>query len=240
MATWIVHLRLTENILDLIPNLDAGQFAVGNVAPDSGVPDENWENFDPPPPVTHFLSPEKEWVGSADLDFYRKHLVDITPEKEPERFSFRLGYFYHLLTDNLWREKVYRPTKAHFQEEFLNNPNFNSDVKKDWYGLDLAYVCNNPECLFWRVFLDAQPTFCDLDFLPMSAVNQQLNHIKFFYQRDDDEINNHYRPSDTYLTQEDVDKFVAETTQRLYRVYQALWDEKTPVPDEKSILTIVL
>ena len=240
MATWIVHLRIAENLLDLIPNLDAGQFAIGNTAPDSGIPDENWENFDPPANVTHFLSLQKEWIGSADLDFYRKYLADINPEKEIGRFSFRFGYFCHLLTDNLWREKIYRPTKARFNEEFLSNPNFNSDVKRDWYGLDLAYVRNNPECLFWQVFLDSQPTSCDLNFLPMSAVNQQLNYIKNFYKRDDDKINDHYRPSDIYLTQEDVDKYVDETTQRLYRVYQALWVEKKPVPDEKSILTIIL
>jgi len=109
-------------------------------------------------------------------------------------------------------------------------------MKRDWYGLDLAYVRNNPKSLFWRVFLDAQPISCDLDFLPMAAVNQQLNYIKNFYQRDDDEINNHYRPSDTYLTEEDVDKFVEETTQRLYRVYKALWVKKITISRQKFIL----
>jgi hypothetical protein len=43
MATWIVHLRLTENLLELIEGPDAAQFAVGNIAPDSGVPDEKLE-----------------------------------------------------------------------------------------------------------------------------------------------------------------------------------------------------
>ncbi len=53
MATWIVHLRIAENLLACIPALDAAQFAIGNVAPDSGIPDEKWEKFDPPPEVTH-------------------------------------------------------------------------------------------------------------------------------------------------------------------------------------------
>lgn len=43
MATWIVHLRLTENLLELIEGLDAAQFAVGNIAPAPGVPDEKLE-----------------------------------------------------------------------------------------------------------------------------------------------------------------------------------------------------
>jgi len=45
---------LAENLLGLIEGLDPAYFAIGNVAPDSGVPDENWENFDPPPEITHF------------------------------------------------------------------------------------------------------------------------------------------------------------------------------------------
>ena len=237
MATWIVHLRIAENLLDLIPNLDAGQFAIGNIAPDSGVPDENWENFDPPPPVTHFLSPEKEWIGSADLTFFYDHLAEISPQYEVERFSFRLGYFFHLLTDNLWREKIFIPTKERFPEEFAADPKFIWEVKEDWYGLDLIYVRDYPESLFWCVFLDAQPDACDLDYLPMAAVNQQLKHIKTFYQRQDEEVQESYRRPYIYLSQEEVDKFVDEVTQRLYRIYQALWVEKILIPDEKSILT---
>ena len=48
MATWIVHLRIAEALLARRPELDAGQFAIGSVAPDSGLPDEKWENFTPP------------------------------------------------------------------------------------------------------------------------------------------------------------------------------------------------
>jgi hypothetical protein len=44
MATWIAHLRLAENLLERIPGLDEAQFAIGNVAPDSGIPDENGRN----------------------------------------------------------------------------------------------------------------------------------------------------------------------------------------------------
>ena len=239
MATWIVHLRLAENLLDLIPNLDAGQFSVGNIAPDSGIPDENWENFDPPSNVTHFLSPEKEWVGSADSAFYKIHFSAIDMAKEKDHFSFHLGYFFHLLTDNLWREKIFIPTQERLSEEFAADSKFISKVKKDWYGLDLAYVRDHPDSLFWRVFLDAQPDACDLDFLPIAAVNQQLQYIKAFYKEYEKEIREFYFPPYIYLTQEEVDGFVDEVTQRLYRIYQALWVEKIPITDEKSILSTV-
>jgi len=239
MATWIVHLRLAENLLELIPNLDVGQFTIGNIAPDSGIPDKDWETFDPPPNVTHFLSPEREWVGSADLAFYRKYLEGISPQRDTARFSFRLGYFSHLLTDNLWRKNIYHPFRERYAEKIDADPKFVSKMKKDWYGLDLVYVRDHPECIFWRVFLDAEPDACDLEFLPIKAVNQQLSYIKNFYKEYEKEINEFYFPPYIYLTQKEVDKFVDQTTQRLHRVYQALWIDKIPIADEKSILTII-
>ncbi|MFW9903146.1 MAG: hypothetical protein ACFFFH_02330 [Candidatus Thorarchaeota archaeon] len=33
MATWIVHLRLTEALLNVIPRLDPPNFTIGNIAP---------------------------------------------------------------------------------------------------------------------------------------------------------------------------------------------------------------
>ena len=45
MASWIVHLRIAENLLGFIPDLEPARFAVGNIAPDSWMPDEKWENF---------------------------------------------------------------------------------------------------------------------------------------------------------------------------------------------------
>jgi len=50
LATWIAHLRLAENLLERIPGLDAAQFAIGNVAPDSGIPTKIGKNLTHPPP----------------------------------------------------------------------------------------------------------------------------------------------------------------------------------------------
>jgi len=33
-------------LVNRITGLDPAYFAVGNIAPDSGIPDENWEHFD--------------------------------------------------------------------------------------------------------------------------------------------------------------------------------------------------
>jgi hypothetical protein len=80
MATWIAHLRIAENLLARIPRLDPGQFAIGNIAPDAGIPDENWENFNPPPAVTHFKRSQSVHKDIADLDFYREYLANVSPD----------------------------------------------------------------------------------------------------------------------------------------------------------------
>ena len=129
------------------------------------------------------------------------------------------------------------PTQKRYAEKFATNPKFISEVKKDWYGLDLAYVRDHPESLFWRVFLESEPDACDLDYLPMAVVKQQLKHIKTFYQNYDEEIKGFYSPPYFYLTQKQVDNFVNEVTQRLYRIYQALWVSRTSLSNHKSILS---
>jgi hypothetical protein len=45
MASWIVHLRVTDKLLDQIPDLSPVEFVIGNIAPDSGVPNEDWSAF---------------------------------------------------------------------------------------------------------------------------------------------------------------------------------------------------
>jgi hypothetical protein len=62
-----VHLRLAENLLEMIDGLDGRSFAIGNIAPDSGIPDEKWESFEPPKEVSHVIRPidDDPFVGEA-------------------------------------------------------------------------------------------------------------------------------------------------------------------------------
>jgi hypothetical protein len=238
LATWIAHLRLAENLLERLPGLDAAQFALGNIAPDSGIPDEKWEKFDPPVTVTHFQNPDSDFKGNHDLDFFRLYLAETAPQ-DSGRFSFRLGYFFHLATDNLWSQMVGQPTKARFHEQFAANPKFIWEVKEDWYGLDFIYIRDHPQSLFWRVFLDAQPDGFDLDFLPKHALEHQLKHIKIFYQRQDDEIQAAYKRPYTYLSQAEVDFFIAESTDRLFRIYHTLWPTPPDLTGKFSALELL-
>jgi hypothetical protein len=239
MATWIAHLRIAENLLERIPGLDPGQFAIGNIAPDSGTPDEKWEKFNPPPEVTHFKRSKSVHKNIADLDFYREYLTDVQPG-DTNRFSFRLGYFFHLVTDNLWTVQVGKPTTERFPEQFAADKSFIWEVKKDWYGLDHIYVREHPDCLYWRIFLDTEPASAELDFLPPKALPRQMRHIRSYYQLDDDEIQDMMTRPKVYLSKEEMDTFILDATERIYAIYQLLWPTPPALDGHFSALELAL
>lgn len=227
MATWITHLRLADALLAQIPGLDEVQFAIGSVAPDSGIPDENSEKFEPPVEITHFKPPDGAPWRCADLEFYRRYLSSIEPGGDMPRYSFLLGYFFHLVTDNLWSRQVGQPTRARFAAGFAVETEMWSQVKRDWYGEDFQHVRNHPECLYWRTFLNCayKPKHPGgyLDFLPAAAIRQNIAYIQGFYQRTDDEIEQWYiqRPG-VYLNGAEMDRFVTCNAARLVEIYRRL------------------
>jgi hypothetical protein len=240
MATWIAHLRIAEGLLERIQGLDAAQFAIGNVAPDSGIPeDEGRTKFNPSVQVTHFQNPDSPTRDQAEMDFYHRYLRDIHPISDPLHFSFRLGYFCHIVTDGLWSRKVGRTAKERFPREFESDPNFIWTVKDNWYGLDFLYVRSHPDCLFWRIFLDAQPAAADLDFLPAEALTQQLAYIKEYYQRRDPEIETMIQTPYVYFTQPEMDAFVNETVDDLHRLYRLIWQENAATEGFDSALKLL-
>ena len=132
-----------------------------------------------------------------------------------------------------------RPTKARFPEQFAANPKFIWEVKEDWYGLDFIHVRDHPESLFWRVFLKAQPDGFDLDFLPKAALEHQLNYIKTFYQRQDEEIQASYRRPYIYLSQAEMDTFITESANRLFHIHQILWPTPPNLTGQVSALELL-
>jgi hypothetical protein len=154
--------------------LDAAWFAIGSIAPDSGIPDENWEKFTPP------------------------------------------------------------------KAEFEADSKFIWEVKRDWYGLDFIYLRDHPESLFWQVFLDCEYTRdYQLAFMPAEGLRLQVDHIKTYYQRRDEKVQALYERPYIYLSQAEMDRFVEETTQQLYRIYQLLWEEGVDTSDFSSALELL-
>jgi hypothetical protein len=238
MASWIVHLRIAENLLDRISGLDESMFAIGNIAPDSGIPDEKWEHFNPPAEVTHFQGPNDIHRNCMDLEFFRTYLAPIDPQVNPAGYAFGLGYFFHLITDNLWSIHVGRPTKKRFSAQFAANKDFIWEVKKDWYGLDFLYVRDHPECLFWRVFLNSSYRRADFNFLPPEAVQQRIFYIKSYYQRCDEEIQSMYLRPFIYLTKEEMDDFVEDASNQLAVIFDKIYLQKMDTDRYTSALDL--
>lgn len=221
MATWIAHLRIAEKLLAAIPGLRAPEFAAGSLAPDSGIPNEDHSAFDPPREISHFAEPDEENLTVHDLRFYRRYLQGARSEGDPERFSFLWGYFAHLVTDQLWFERIAVTAKAQFADLIAEK----GDeawwlMKDDWYGLDLRYVRDHPESLFWQVFTPLPPILDVLPFLPRQAMRSQFEHIGDFYTRWDEQ-----GPLDRpypYLNERTMTRFVEDTTAAIVTIHGSL------------------
>jgi hypothetical protein len=238
MASWIIHLRIAEDLLERIPGLDPEGFALGSVGPDSGKPDEKWEKFTPSTLLTHFQDERNARRSCADLDFFRRYLLPLQAVASPDSFSFRLGFFFHLITDNLWSREIGLPTQQRWAEEFAADREFIWEVKKDWYGLDFIHVRDHPGCLFWRVFRDARPQDGGLDFLVPDSLAWSVAHIQQYYQSTDAEVQSLYDRPYIYLTAARADRFVDESVQILIRIYEHVWITGMDTQDAMSALDL--
>ncbi len=226
MGTWISHLRIAENLLSELPGLEPLAFSLGSLAPDSGVPNADWSQFDPPKTVTHFLDSGTDEGKIADLAFYRRYQAELSPVSNPARYSFRLGYFYHLLADRLWSALIADAARVEFAS-LLAAPNSEGwwKMKADWYDLDHKFVRENSNSLFWRLVRDAEPPVADLDFLPAAANAQQLAHIQNFYgDLKPRELDRPY----PYLNAASMDRYVATTTACLLKIHAAVVEGRLP------------
>jgi hypothetical protein len=223
MGTWITHLRIAENLLKHIPELDAAAFAFGNLSPDSGIPNADWTAFDPPKEVTHFLHRGDEEESVHDLVYYQQYLASIKPKDDIQLYSFRLGYFFHLICDILWAKRIVAATRQQFSDLFAQDmKRAVSLVKDDWYGLDQLYVLDHPRHIFWRVIMTQAYPPSYLPFIKDEALHHQYDYIRRFYSEQDDHwyLNIPYH----YLKEETMTRFVEECIQGILIVHEQLKD----------------
>jgi hypothetical protein len=187
MGTWISHLRVAENLLSHFPEVDEVTFTFGNLSPDSGIPNADWTEFDPPKEVTHFLHKGEEEHAIHDLVYYKQYLADVKPKDDIKLYSFRLGYFFHLICDIMWAKRIVGATQRQFKDLFeTDRKKAVSLVKDDWYGLDQLYVRDHSEHIFWRVIMKNPFPPSYLPFVKEQALHQQYDHIRKFYSEQED------------------------------------------------------
>jgi hypothetical protein len=219
MGTWITHLRIAEILLEHFPDVDEVTFTFGNLSPDSGIPNADWTAFDPPKEVTHFLHKGEEEDSVHDLVYYQQYLSTIKPEDDIRLYSFRLGYFFHLICDILWAKRIVAATRKQFHDLFAQDmKKAVSLVKDDWYGLDQLYALDHPRHIFWHVIMTQPYPPSYLPFVKEEALHHQYDHIREFYSEQDDHwyLNIPYH----YLNEDTMTHFVDECTQGTLVVYE--------------------
>ena len=208
MASWMVHLRIADKLLGSIPGLSPVEFIVGNIAPDSGVPNEDWSAFSPPTKISHFKTGTQKAGPEA---FSEKYFQEAQRNSySPSQYSFYLGYLTHLLTDQLWSEQIALPT---FRKHIGGEPPYRGpkvwEIKEDWYDLDFKYLRDHPGFRAFRVYLGAVGFRNDFmeEFSP-DAFDNRRQYITSFYLQGKDGLDREY----PYLTEAEMDGFVVNAT----------------------------
>lgn len=204
MASWMVHLRIADRLLDQFPDLSPIEFIVGNIAPDSGVPNEDWSAFSPPTSVSHFKS---EGQKAGPQAFAAKY---FTPEQrqnyDSRQFGFYLGYLTHLITDVLWSEQIVHPTlNKYAKADAPDRESFIWKIKEDWYDLDFKYLRDHPGFRAFRVYLGAvgfQNRY--MEEFSEDAFDNRRQYITEFYLEKKENLDREY----PYLTEAEMDAFV--------------------------------
>lgn len=211
MASWMVHLRIADALLSHLDRIDETAFVVGNIAPDSGVPNADWSQFHPPKSVTHY----KKQTGNGsfiDTDsFCGRYFNDnVIRGYSTEEYSFFLGYYVHLLTDIRWIESTLASLKKDFPLEYAEDKDrLIRAAKEDWYDLDFLYLEEHPDFRAFAVYENAvgfDNAFMDM--FGRDAFDNRREYICGFYRSEEHgDLHRQYR----YLTRERADAFVKDT-----------------------------
>lgn len=212
MASWIVHLRVADRLLDRIEGVSPVQFLVGNLAPDCGALTAVPGEYDPPNRITHY-SPGGKKRDCEPWRFRDEYL----PDPDPARHSFYLGYYTHLQVDALWHRLVFLPIERAHAEEFAVDPARVFVMKEDWYDLDRRFLREHPRFRAFETVRQVRsfPNIY-LPFYSRDAIQDQLRYIVSFYGPTDRDLDRPY----PYLDQAAMDAFIGQAAEEIYRTLE--------------------
>ena len=167
--------------------------------------------------ISHWLDANRNIRSEA---FYEAHLQDV--QLADDEYAFKLGYYCHLVADQVWLDKVWRPKKVTplYAEPLAKDADFVYEIKRDWYGLDFLYLRAYPQSLFYTDFVPIKrvPDYVEGVF-PVGAFTQRVHETRAFYLGGPDwTLDRPYR----YLSQAEWDAYVQLA---LHRLQAALADK---------------
>ena len=215
MASWMIHLRVADLLMDRIPGIDETAFVMGNIAPDSGVPNADWTAYSPPKAVSHYKTKREDETFFDIGRFISEH---FTPEMIRAysllEYSFFLGYYVHLLTDADWTVKIYRPMIAEYAEKRGEDKNaFIWKMKRDWYDLDFRYLEEHPDFRAFHIYEQASGFTNEfMSIFSKDAFDNRREYICGFYRGGHGELYREY----PYLSPARADDFVHNTVEAVF------------------------
>ena len=233
MASWMIHFRVADALLESGAlgelSLEAvAAFALGNVAPDSGVPTPEG-GYAPNKNVSHFMRrfegvPAGQNPERCDpVRFAEAWLNPALEEGDPVAAAFYLGYLCHLVTDNAWVRDFIYPAKVRFSNlrlvDGVETPEgvarFYAFLKKDWYDMDFLYVRHHPDLPAYTAFLEAKDVENRyLPFFPADAFAGKREEIAGFYRKGAAEV----EEREIYITEADGEAFIARVAEEILGV----------------------
>jgi hypothetical protein len=238
MGSWISHLRIAEILVNHLHDLDQVAFTFGNLAPDSGIPNADWTSFNPPKEISHFIPAGCSENNVHDLVFYRQYVEPLDRFQDIFTYSFLLGYFFHLVCDRLWSEKIGKTSREAYPDLFntLTELEAWDKIKEDWYALDQRYLRDHPNCLTWQLFSISVIPQIPLPFIEQSSFEHQVRYIREFYSNPSPHWNLD-RPY-PYLNEVTMQRYVDESASSLLKIKRLL--SACPPPDRLDSATMLL
>ncbi len=217
MASWMVHLRIADRFLSLIKNILPTEFVVGNIAPDSGIPNDNWSSYTPDKKASHFKTPGDDGHHYINADLFRSKYLreDQILKYTLKEYSFYLGYYVHLLTDVLWIKHALQLCKSRSSQELLTSGGAIQSWKQDFYDLDAKFIRDNPKFRSFDIYRRAEGfKNVYLDIFAENAFDDRRSYIVSFYLNERYDLDREY----SYFTENDMSSFI-ETAIKEIRDY---------------------
>lgn len=220
MASWMVHLRIADRLLERLPDLEVNEFVLGNIAPDSGVPSEDWSYYVPSSEESHFKRPNESGDKRVCLPLFVEQYFspEIRAGYDAKQYSFFLGYLVHLMTDILWVQNIYEPCERRYPKEVREDRNkLLWSMKRDWYDLDFVYLQEHPDFRAFEIYRSARDIEnVYMDIFGRNAFENRREYIVGFYTAGKDDLDHEYN----YLNKAQMDAFVEESVVTLLEQLQ--------------------
>lgn len=231
MATWITHMMIVDNLLNRGIGLDKTGFAVGNIAPDCNIENEDWTQFTPPRNVTHFMTGKSKLTADYE-GFYQKYIQDKSFSSK-EEYAFFMGYYTHLITDVLFQsmvrdekrvERCFERIKQNveFYRKIKGYPQ-NYDTLKQVIGMDrsfydihvleINYLKEHPDSAYNTVLrkIDTFPDYMDI--LPEGAIVRKIKVMA--YEPREDTLEEFI-----FFDEKEYQNFILESSDFIYKILQ--------------------